>query len=258
MVLWQDSWSFSVKCKTPGAATGATDPHEFKELHRMRIKGFLIMASVSAAFMVAGTANANRITNPNLVTNGDFSTGNFDGWTLADTANGTMGGAPFPVVTLFDVNGSGATNAAEFNVGNAVFTGAQEGATMSENIVTGAGDLSFSADIASTTSISNLSGGVFSVLLDGITMNKVDFGLINTNQTDRNVLSFNEIVSAGTHDLEILITRPFTTDNITPNEFVTDVTVNAAARASVVPEPASVALLALGLFGLGFLRRKKA
>jgi hypothetical protein len=60
-----------------------------------------------------------------LIINGDFGTGNFTGWTLTTTsANGTFGPSPpFLQVTSFNVTGSGATNAAQFQVGEVIFTG---------------------------------------------------------------------------------------------------------------------------------------
>src|SRR5437588_11523833 len=54
-----------------------------------------------------------------IVTNGDFETGNLTGWTTFTTAGGTANAGSAPTVSSFDTTGSGASNAAQFNVGQA-------------------------------------------------------------------------------------------------------------------------------------------
>ena len=65
----------------------------------------------------AQSAPEDRIVLPdatNVVTNGDFETGNLNGWTTFLTANGVLD----PAVALFDTDGdSTATQSARFNVG---------------------------------------------------------------------------------------------------------------------------------------------
>jgi hypothetical protein len=50
-------------------------------------------------------------------------------------------------------------------------------------------------------------GGVFSALLDGVTRAAMSFGGINQDETQRGLLTFTADFLAGTHNLEILITR---------------------------------------------------
>jgi len=255
-----------VCCKSLSAGGGFTfdwldrNIHRIRthwELYNMKFKELLILSTLFAA----GTASANipgGTVNASLQ-NGNFSTGNFTDWTVAPTSNGSLGGG-LPIVTTFNVTGSGSTTAAEFEVGEVLNpgSGVQQGGSLSQNIVTGAGDLVFNADVAVTTSSNNQAGGDFSVLLDGVTLDTFDVGYISVGDIDRGVLSFSDVVSAGTHDLEILITRPYGNNNTTPLEYVTNVTASVPGPGSTVPEPASLALVALGLFGLAWSQRKKA
>ena len=73
-----------------------------------RVTAFVICVSICAGFALAPAANAA------IVTNGDFATGDFTGWTLFTTPNGGLGGSAsgLPAVTSFNVTGSGAQNAA--------------------------------------------------------------------------------------------------------------------------------------------------
>ena len=79
-----------------------------KELKRYPMNS--LWATVFAVgLLVPAAANAD------LISNGDFSTG-LTGWTVFTTANGTTG-AGLPDVVSFNTTGSGASNSAQFNVG---------------------------------------------------------------------------------------------------------------------------------------------
>ena len=103
-------------------------------------------SAVALAFVMVAPATS---ANAELILNGNFSTGDFTGWSLFTTANGTIGSNPDPRVTSFDVTGSGSQNAAEFQVGQINFDfGHQEGGGLTQSITTLNGILQFSASIA--------------------------------------------------------------------------------------------------------------
>ena len=126
-----------------------------------------VLGFLTALLCPVGQANAN------LITNGDFQTGNFTGWTFFTTTNGTIG---TPAVVSFDVTGGGASLAAQFNAGEVAFTGLQEGGGIEQTFLSGAGATTISADIASNLdSLNNGDFGTFSLLLDGITVDSHSF-----------------------------------------------------------------------------------
>ncbi len=192
----------------------------------------LLAASLT---MMAGAFSSQA--HADLVTNGDFATGDFTGWTLGLTPYGTFGAPPLPQVSSFDVTGSGATNAAQFSVGVESYDQPggypQAGGFLTQTIATSAGNLHVSANIAAYASeYQNIEGGVFSVLLNAVTEDTVSFGALTAGQIDRGTLSFTTPVSAGPQTLEILITRPFGTDApFAPFQYVTDISATPGPKA---------------------------
>jgi hypothetical protein len=161
------------------------------------------------------------------VANGDFETGDLTGWTTFTTANGTIG---TPAVVPFDTTGTGASNAAQFGVGQVVFTpGVQEGGGIYQSVSTAAGLFDASADVAARAPVANNSCGLFELLVDGVVVAShntfsLDFTLCPANTTVRSTLSAAGLaLSAGSHEIRIRITRPFITSAQTPLEYVDNV-----------------------------------
>jgi hypothetical protein len=198
----------------------------------------------SAAFAL--TAVSTPASAAQLIQNGGFTAG-LTGWTSFTTANGSNVGTG---VRTFDVTGTGAQSALFLNVGilNPPFFGSQQGGGVSQTFVSGAGTATFSASIAAFSRTGNLAAGAFSVLLDGVTLATIDFGKIASLGTERDTLRFTGSLTAGTHMLSLLATRPFAAagGDVT-NQYITNVSLDGVA--AVVPEPATWSMMMLG-FGL--------
>jgi hypothetical protein len=211
-------------------------------------KSSVFGAAAIAALAIALTATGAQAAQ--LISNGDFASG-FTNWTQFTTANGTIG---VPQVTAFDVKGTGANNAAQFQVGDLNSAGLQEGGGIRQTVNATAGLLTFSTDFAASISGGiNESGGIFSVLLDGVVLNSFDTGQIAS--TERGTLSFATNVTAGSHVITLEVTRPFlTTAFSVPLQYFDNV---SAIQGGPVPEPATWGLMVLG-FGVagGSLRRR--
>lgn len=192
-----------------------------------------------------------------LITNGNFSNG-LNGWALALTPNGSAG-IGFPAATTFDVTGSGATTAAQFQVGQVDFqNGVPAGILFGQSIFTDAGSLSFSMDFAAFNPNDNFNtqGGIFSVLLNGLVQDSFATGGIAPQTTLRGSLAFNSAVTAGTQSLQVQITRPFSPRII---QYITNVSaMNVSDINGAVPEPSTWTMLIAG-FGLAgaMLRRRR-
>ncbi len=213
------------------------------------------------SLVFAGLLVVSLITRPasaDVLTNGDFQTGTLAGWTVFTTANGTNG-TGLPDVVSFNTTGGGASDAAQFNVGEVVFDSTQQGGGLSQTfLISAAGPYMLTEDFASQNSIgeANEDAGTFSILIDGTTVATDSLGEIGANTTLMG--SFVELVnlSAGTHTIETEITREFTSaSGETPDEYVDNISL--IARATPTPEPSSFVLFGTGILGLaGAVRRR--
>lgn len=235
-------------------------------------KYLVLGAAVAALTLSAANSQAAQ-----LVTNGDFSTGDLSGWTLFNTTNGTTGYAPGAQVKSFNVTGQGATSAAEFQVGQQAYTTAGAGGGIFQTINATAGLLTFSADFSAYLNEGlNVSGGVFSVLLDDVVLDSFDVGSIAGDMTtpgfrnrppvftpaviERGVLSFSTGVTAGSHVLKLQVTRALLAgdgSSPVPRQYFDNVSA-IQADVAAVPEPATWALMILGFGFAGASLRRRA
>jgi len=222
----------------------------------MRI-GLLLSAALAATAVASAASAAQELVN------GAFATGDFTGWTLTPTANGTLGfGAP-PAVALFSVVSGVPQNAARLAVGNVTFVpGDFEGGSLSQTFSTGAGELVFSTDVAITAVHgSNANGGTISVLLDGVSLDSFSVGSISTGDIFRDQLNFDQLVLAGSHTLSILAVRDFQSSGVfgqTPFQYITNASADfTPSGGGSVPEPASWAMMLAGLGATGAILRRQ-
>jgi len=190
-------------------------------------KRLLMALSLSLVLVLSLTSGVFAVSegSQNLVSNGDFETGDLTGWTVFQTSSN---GVTNEGVAMFDTTGSGASNAAEFNVGQvtnvpAVYEGG--GIYQTFNAPAGPWEVSTVAIAAwDQGTIANLDGGLFELLVDGAVVDSYDFGYINAGAVLRETLSATgSFASSGSHEVRIRITRPWTTSDETPNQYVDNV-----------------------------------
>lgn len=188
-----------------------------------------------------------------IIVNGDFQTGDLTGWSTYTTTNGTIG---TPSVEVFEVVSGALNSAAQLRVGQVNFGGPAAGGGIFQSFdLSAGGQYTFTADIASQSTDPkslNAEGGIFSLLIDGVTVSTYAFHSINSGITLRSSLSYTGVLAAGTHELRIEALRPFLTKETTPLQFIDNVTVAA------VPEADALVLLLAGtaVVGLQVARRR--
>jgi len=202
----------------------------------LRIVG---LASIAFAAAQVGATN--------LIQNGSFQTGDFTGWTISTTSNGTWGQG-FPEVTGWP---AGDGKAAVGSVGEVNFTGLEEGGTLTQTFQSSGGNALIHMDFAARGAGNyDLEGGEFTMILNGVQIAQYDIGFIGNGELVVGSFTEGEVLLNGSNTLEIEVTRRFV--NVNSDQFVTGIDVEGN-----VPEPGSWIQMGSGLLGLaGVLRRK--
>ena len=199
-------------------------PMENLRLVRVR---WILAVTIIGGILVPGLAW------PNLLENGSFESGEFSGWKVFTTENGTVGQGGFPDVVVFDTNGDGeATKSVRFQVGQDQIKTAgdtRQGGGLYTQFVGKAGTLEISLDVACTflsnNKRRNLDGGLFELLLDGKTLSRYAVGPIHKGATKRGTLRASSPITAGVHQIRIQITRPFASP-AAPFQYIDNVVVS--------------------------------
>lgn len=186
------------------------------------------------------------------ITNGDFQTGTLAGWTVFTTSNGTTGGG-LPIVGSFDTTGAGASDAAQFNVGEVTYNSTPQGGGLSQTFtapVTGLYTLTEDfASLDSASGLTNSDAGTFSLILNGVDVASDSLGTITANQILRGSFDVTVALTAGSNTLETEITRDYISNGTsTPTEYLDNISLTPAVTAT--PEPSSFFLLGTALAAL--------
>ena len=214
----------------------------------------------SACCMVAGTANAN------LITNGSFETGNLNGWTTSGSqiayvpavvvTNGTTPccfGEAVPASTVV----GGSDDAAGTHGVYFVDDRANQFLTQSIFLTAGSYDIGFDA-YAPYNGAGNPGDASFSGTIAGVTLADYTVKTQNTPGVWFNYSGLANVLADGVYDVSF----NFQTFGGASADVVIDrVYINASTNTGGipigVPEPASLALLAIGIVGLGVRRSRR-
>ena len=189
-------------------------------------KRLLMALSLSLVLVLSLTSGVFAVSegSQNLVSNGDFETGDLTGWTAYQTTNGVTNES----VVMFDTTGTGASYAAKFHVGQvtnvpAVYEGG--GIYQTFNAPAGPWEVSTVAIAAwDQDTLDNMDGGLFELLVDGNVVDSHDFGYIQAGQVLRDTLSATGVfATSGSYEIRMRITRPWETGNETPLQYVDNV-----------------------------------
>ncbi|MCB1335334.1 MAG: VPLPA-CTERM sorting domain-containing protein [Roseivivax sp.] len=211
-----------------------------------------ILAALAASAFLSGTADAA------VLTNGDFETGDFTGWTTG--MSGIHGQNLVTAVQSFDVTGAGASLAAVVQPGTDV-VGQYAGAFLTQTFTAVADGLyDFSVDIASYDNVGagNMDGGLVNLVIADMIVSSVNFADIFLGVAERATLSASRTLAAGSYDFTIQVLRQFNADVTTPlifadNASVTHQTVAPAA----VPLPAGMPLMLLALGAIAVMGSRR-
>ena len=188
-------------------------------------------------------------------TNGGFDGGNLSGWTITPTTNGQT---LVQEVVPFDIDfggGLGVSNVARFRVGQVVFqSGVPAGIEFTQMINLSAAtaySVSFNAAAyRETTTGGNSQGGIFDLIVDGVSIANWAAGSTSSTTQNSALVSGNFVSgAAGNYSIGVRIQRPFTV----PGDLY-QVVDNFSI---VVPEPGTFVALGLGVVGLLAARRRK-
>jgi hypothetical protein len=213
------------------------------------------MIARKSLLILSGIAALTSAAHSQIFFNGNFETGNFAGWNIANTTNGT---SLIQNVVQFDIDGPGTrpTNfAAQFAVGQVNFNpGVPAGITITQQLNLTAGLLYyFDFDWATGGNTSdNTEGGIFSLIVNGNSVATQNAGFILANTfTYGHVTGTFTPTSSGVYTVGARIERPFLPSGLGLRQYVDNFST------TVVPEPASMVALGVGAAGLLARRRRK-
>lgn len=193
--------------------------------------------------------------NANMFMNGNFEMGDFSFWNIAPTANGQTG---TQAVIQFDIDGGGPrpTNfAGQFEVGELVFSGNPAGMELTQTLALTAGliyyfDYDWAVD--NQGSSGNVEGGIFSLIVNGnVVGSSAAGGVANNSLTYGHTTGIFTPTVTGNYVVGGRIERPF----VLPGQLYQ--MVDNFAVTAIVPEPATMAVLGLGLAAMARRRRNK-
>jgi hypothetical protein len=200
-------------------------------MNKKSIKASLAAIGLTLVVVVVAAASG-------VLTNGDFETGNLNGWDTEVTANGTSGGinvVHFQTTTT-QVSGS---QAARMTVGQIIFTpGVREGAGIFQSFsLASSGDVLVSADVAAqelTFIHGNGDGGIFDLMVDGVVVDSFDSETISPGAIERSHLSAEISLAAGLHEVRVEARREYSAGAVAQYIDNVDVTVLTVTKADVL------------------------